>query len=159
MTRTYLARLSIHTVHPPTHTITRGIQVSFRSVWLYVAPTQPPVLGSHPLLTHPPPHTTPHTHTHNNISIGVERNRGIVACMRTGVVTCTSIMANGSARYEAIRAARAAGISLSRVGLHLNLTEGRPLSPPGSVPSLTGPDGLTFKGKVRARGCCAVCRV
>ena len=37
------------------------------------------------------------------------------------------------------------------VGLHLNLTEGQPVSPPDTVPSLLGGDGRSMKGKMGIR--------
>lgn len=61
-------------------------------------------------------------------------NRGILDAHRHGIVTSTSLMANGPAFDPAVALARTApGLA---VGIHLNLTEGRPLSPAARIPSL-----------------------
>ena len=59
----------------------------------------------------------------DDFGICMERSRGIVQAIKGGVVTCTSVMANGAAATEAIQLARDHGL-LHVVGLHLNLTEG-----------------------------------
>ena len=46
--------------------------------------------------------------------------------MEAGVVTLASVMVNGAAAEAGIQLARERGF-LGRLGLHLNLTEGRPL--------------------------------
>jgi len=66
-------------------------------------------------------------------------NRAILEAHRTGIVTSTSLMANGAAFDEAAAAARATP-SLG-VGLHLNLTQGRPLSGALSLGAMVGADG------------------
>ena len=66
-------------------------------------------------------------------------NRAILEAHRTGIVTSTSLMANGAAFDEAAGAARATP-SLA-VGLHLNLTQGPPLSDAESLGSMAGLDG------------------
>ncbi len=71
------------------------------------------------------------------ISPGV--NRGIVQAHRQGIVTSASLMANLPGAAEAVELAISApGLEL---GLHVNLTAGRPVSPPHLVPALLGPDG------------------
>lgn len=77
------------------------------------------------------------------ISPGV--NRAIVELHRAGAVTSTTLLANLPGSAEAIELAHA-NPSLA-VGLHLNLTEGRPLSPPERVRSLVGPDGRFHRGR------------
>lgn len=74
-------------------------------------------------------------------------NRGIIECHRAGTVTSTTLMVNGRAGREA--AAMAAANPSLAVGLHLNLTSGRPVSPPRAVPSLLGENG-GFPGYKRA---------
>jgi predicted glycoside hydrolase/deacetylase ChbG (UPF0249 family) len=72
------------------------------------------------------------------------RNRGIAEGLAAGVVTSVSLLANGPALEDAVerlRALNGRGISL---GLHLNLSEGTPLSPGHRL--LTGADG-DFLGK------------
>merc|ERR1719502_581876 len=65
--------------------------------------------------------------------------------LKGGVVTCTSVMANGAAAAEAIQMARDEGL-LHLVGLHLNLTEGRPVSDPQRVSSLLLKEGQSQPG-------------
>lgn len=74
-------------------------------------------------------------------------NRGIIDCHRAGVVSSTTLMVNGEAAAAA--AAAAASNPGLGVGLHLNITTGAPVLPPGAVPSLVGPDGR-FPGRNRA---------
>jgi hopanoid biosynthesis associated protein HpnK len=66
-------------------------------------------------------------------------NRAIVEACREGVVTSTSLLANGAAFDDAVEAA----LSEPRldVGCHLNFVEGRPVSPPERIPHLAGTDG------------------
>lgn len=66
-------------------------------------------------------------------------NASIVSCHDSGAVTSTTLMANMSAAEQAAQLARSRP-RLS-VGLHFNLTQGRPLSSPDVVPSLVGGDG------------------
>merc|ERR1740115_381296 len=93
----------------------------------------------------------------DDFGISMERSRGIIQALKSGVVTSTSVMANGDAAVEAIEMARANGL-LGVVGLHLNLTEGRPLSRPQDIPSLllqrgeTHQPGTGLKGGTLLRG-------
>ena len=101
----------------------------------------------------------------DDFGISMERSRGIIQALKSGVVTSTSVMANGDAAVEAIEMARANGL-LGVVGLHLNLTEGRPLSRPQDIPSLllqrgethqpgTGlSGGALLRGKMGYRNAC-----
>jgi len=66
-------------------------------------------------------------------------NRGILEAHRTGIVTSTSLLANGLAFEEAAAAARAT--PTLAVGVHVNLTEGRPLSNPGHLGALVNGTG------------------
>ena len=66
-------------------------------------------------------------------------NRGILEAHRDGIVTSATILANGPGFEEAVALGRGApGLG---VGVHLNLTRGRALSPPVAVPSLVRSDG------------------
>src|SRR3981081_1226976 len=79
-------------------------------------------------------------------TVGV--NRGIEGAHRNGIVTSASLLANGGAFAEAVELAR--GTRGLGVGVHLNLSDGRPIAPRESVPTLVngagefegGPDGL-----------------
>ncbi len=66
-------------------------------------------------------------------------NRAILEAHRTGIVTSTSLLPNSAAFDEAVALARA-NPSLA-VGVHLNLTEGRPLSNPARLGSLVTASG------------------
>ncbi len=66
-------------------------------------------------------------------------NAGIVRAYRTGIVTSTTIMANGDAFEDAVELAHAhPGLG---VGCHLAVVGGRPVSQRSEVRSLVGEDG------------------
>ncbi|MDO9559479.1 MAG: ChbG/HpnK family deacetylase [Syntrophales bacterium] len=72
------------------------------------------------------------------------RNAGIIEAIEAGSVTAASILVNGPAFQDCLqRIASINGKQLS-FGVHLNLTEGRPLSP--GLETITGKDGC-FYGK------------
>jgi predicted glycoside hydrolase/deacetylase ChbG (UPF0249 family) len=82
-------------------------------------------------------------------------NRGIVEAFRNGIVTSTSLLANGTAFAEAVELSRTAhGLS---VGVHLNLSDGAPVAERETVTTLLnhkgefagGPESLLLR---RARG-------
>lgn len=66
-------------------------------------------------------------------------NRGIIEAIERGVVTSATVMANMPAAAEAL--AWANRTPQAGIGVHLNLTTGRPLSGAAAVPSLTSPSG------------------
>jgi chitin disaccharide deacetylase len=94
-------------------------------------------------------------------------NRGILEAYAAGTVTSTSLLANGPGFEDAVRRAEEApGLG---VGLHLNLTEGRPVASPETIPSLCdattgrlhGLSGLVVRvlaGRVPAEEVAAECR-
>lgn len=78
-------------------------------------------------------------------------NRGVAEAHRNGIVTSASLLANGAAFAEAVELVRATrGFG---VGVHLNLSDGCPITACERVPSLVngsgefedGPDGLLLK--------------
>ncbi|MBE3589878.1 MAG: carbohydrate deacetylase [Firmicutes bacterium] len=76
-------------------------------------------------------------------------NRGVCDAHRAGVVTSATVMANMPGFLDAVRRARAMpGLG---VGLHVNFTYGRPLTPPELVPTLVGYDGAFFYRDLEAR--------
>jgi predicted glycoside hydrolase/deacetylase ChbG (UPF0249 family) len=75
------------------------------------------------------------------------RNEGIFEAIRAGVVTSASILPNGPALDHALEGIRSGGFEEVSFGIHLNLTEGRPLAE--GLSCLTGPDG-NFLGKAAA---------
>lgn len=66
-------------------------------------------------------------------------NAGIIECHRAGSVTSTTLMANAPALEEAVALGHAH--PQLGVGLHFNLTWGRPVADPSRVKSLLGADG------------------
>jgi chitin disaccharide deacetylase len=66
-------------------------------------------------------------------------NRGIAHAHRKGLVTSTSLLANGRAFTSALDVARA-NPELG-VGVHLNLSDGPPTATPAGVPGLLSPSG------------------
>ena len=72
-------------------------------------------------------------------------NRAILSSVEQGLVTSTSIMANMPGFEEAAGLVREHNEFRGRVGVHLNLTEGRPLSQPILGCQLfCGPDGSFY---------------
>jgi hopanoid biosynthesis associated protein HpnK len=66
-------------------------------------------------------------------------NAAVEAAHRNGILTCASLMVGASAAKGAVVVARRTP-SL-RVGLHIVLVDGRPVSPPAEVPDLVRRDG------------------
>ncbi len=75
----------------------------------------------------------------DDFGLHTEVNQGIIEGHRTGCITSTSLIAAGAAAEEAAQLARE-NPDLG-VGLHLTLVAERPVLPPETIPSLTGPDG------------------
>lgn len=71
----------------------------------------------------------------------LEINRGIVSAYREGILSGASLMVNFDAFEHAVKKSQQYGLPL---GLHLNLTEGRPLSSTHLVSSLVKSDGHFF---------------
>jgi predicted glycoside hydrolase/deacetylase ChbG (UPF0249 family) len=71
-------------------------------------------------------------------------NRGIVEAFRNGIVTSTSLLANGAAFADGVNEARAA--SGLGVGVHLNLSDGAPVADRETVTSLLNDEGLFAGG-------------
>ena len=71
-------------------------------------------------------------------------NRGIVEAFRNGIVTSTSLLANGAAFDSGVAAAKSAhGLG---VGVHLNLSDGPPVADRETVTSLLNEEGLFAGG-------------
>jgi chitin disaccharide deacetylase len=71
-------------------------------------------------------------------------NRGIVEAFQHGIVTSTSLLANGAAFTGAVKAARSA--PALAVGVHLNLSDGPPVADRETVTSLLNDDGELASG-------------
>jgi predicted glycoside hydrolase/deacetylase ChbG (UPF0249 family) len=69
--------------------------------------------------------------------------QGIVAGHREGIVTSTSTMVNFAPAEAGVRTAIELTPNLG-VGIHLNLTAGRPVLQPSQVPDLVRPDGSFY---------------
>lgn len=70
-------------------------------------------------------------------------NRAIGELHSAGVLPSATLMAGGAAFDDAVAVARAH--PALGVGCHIVLTDGTPVSPPGSVRSLMGADGKNFR--------------
>lgn len=70
-------------------------------------------------------------------------NRGILEAHARGIVTSTTVMINYEDAPAGLEQALEEAPDL-RLGLHLTLTSGRPVSPPETVPSLVDADGHFF---------------
>jgi hopanoid biosynthesis associated protein HpnK len=66
-------------------------------------------------------------------------NRAIMAGHHGGLISSTSLLANGEAFASAVALSRQA--PRLGVGVHLNLTEGHPVAPASSIPSLVNAQG------------------
>jgi len=71
----------------------------------------------------------------DDLGICAERDKGIFECMREGAVTATVVVPNGLSASSACKTAIRLGLT-DRVGLHLNISQGVPLSPWQNVESL-----------------------
>ncbi len=71
-------------------------------------------------------------------------SEGILAAHRHGIVTSTTVLVNRPVERDLLDRLRASGMG---VGLHVNLTFGRPLT---RAPSLTGGDGCLLRDARRA---------
>lgn len=66
-------------------------------------------------------------------------SRGILDAHREGIVTSTTLMANGKAFEWAVSLGR--GLCQLSIGVHLNLSEGLPVAPAINIPSLVDLEG------------------
>jgi chitin disaccharide deacetylase len=73
-------------------------------------------------------------------------NRAIAELHSAGALTSATLMANGPAFDDAIRIARAQ--PTLGIGCHIVLTDGFPLSPPDTIPTLLGPDRKSFRASL-----------
>lgn len=81
----------------------------------------------------------------DDLGAGAETDRGICEAFANGIVTSASLLVTGVSARSAAAGARDCGLPL---GVHLNLSEGWPLT--GTIAGLTEPDGR-FAGKQRTR--------
>jgi chitin disaccharide deacetylase len=76
------------------------------------------------------------------------RNAGIFEAVEAGAVTSVSILPNGPALNHALSGIRALALKGISIGIHFNLSEGKPVS--AGLKLLIGPDDC-FRGKLSAR--------
>ena len=84
----------------------------------------------------------------DDLGAGEARDAGIFEAIEAGVVTSVSILPNGPTSHDALHRIRPFGSKNVSPGVHLNLSEGKPVSP--GLKPLTGPDGC-FWGKARTQ--------
>jgi hopanoid biosynthesis associated protein HpnK len=70
-------------------------------------------------------------------------NRAVAELHSAGVLTSATLMANGPAFDDAVAIAHTH--PTLGVGCHIVLTDGIPVSPPDTIPTLIGPDGKSFR--------------
>lgn len=74
-------------------------------------------------------------------------NQAVLEAADAGTLTSASLMINGGAVEDAVAGAlKYPGLG---VGIHLNIVRGRPLSPPGEIPTLVDARGLFFNDMAR----------
>ena len=73
-------------------------------------------------------------------------NRAISELHAAGALTSATLMASGPAFDDAISAVRSH--PTLGVGCHVVLTDGTPISPPQTIPTLLGPDGKNFRPRL-----------
>lgn len=77
----------------------------------------------------------------DDFGLSPQVNRAIVDCLERGLISRTTILANGSAFEEAVGLAHQRNL-VDKVGIHFVLTDGGPLSEPiRREPRFCGPDG------------------
>jgi hopanoid biosynthesis associated protein HpnK len=87
--------------------------------------------------------------TADDFGAAPEVNEAVEDAHRHGILTAASLMVGAPAARDA--AERAKAMPALKVGLHLVLTEGRPVLPPDRVPALVGSDGC-FPPSMAAAG-------
>lgn len=86
--------------------------------------------------------------TADDFGASVAVNAAVERAHRDGILTAASLMVAGDAAADAV--ARAHALPSLGVGLHLVLVEGRPVLPPGQVPSLVDGSGRFRTDMARA---------
>ena len=80
----------------------------------------------------------------DDLGAGEARNAGIFDAIEAGSVTSVSILPNGPALEDALRGIRALRQKNISVGVHFNISEGRPIESAAALPP--GPRRM-FSGK------------
>ena len=87
----------------------------------------------------------------DDAGLHADTDRALLAAARSGVLTAVSLVAGGPTVAAFVEAALPLGLSL---GLHLNLSDGRPLAP--CVPSLVDGSGAFFSAMKKRTLACEV---
>jgi hopanoid biosynthesis associated protein HpnK len=77
--------------------------------------------------------------TADDFGLSPQVNAAVEQAHRDGALTAASLMVGEAAAAEAVAVARRN--PRLAIGLHLTLTDGRPVLPPGRIPALVRPDG------------------
>ncbi len=77
----------------------------------------------------------------DDFGMTIDVSRGIIVSARAGLVRSTSVMANTPDFGNSLSELELSGVPLD-VGLHANLTWGRPVSDPTEIPSLVDSNGI-----------------
>lgn len=77
--------------------------------------------------------------TADDFGLAREVNEAVEEAHRHGILTAASLMVSGAAAADGVRRARA--MPSLRVGLHVVLVDGRPVSPAASIPDLVDTNG------------------
>jgi len=86
--------------------------------------------------------------TADDFGLDAAVNDAVEQAHRCGVLNCASLMVGEAAADDAVALARS--LPNLRVGLHLTLVDGRPVSPPETIPDLVGQDGRFRDGMFSA---------
>jgi hopanoid biosynthesis associated protein HpnK len=92
--------------------------------------------------------------TADDFGAALEVNEAVELAHREGVITAASLMVMAPAAADAV--SRAKRMPALRVGLHLVLTDGRPVLPASAVPDLVDETG-SFRSDLVAFGCLLLC--
>jgi hopanoid biosynthesis associated protein HpnK len=78
----------------------------------------------------------------DDLGLAESVNQGIIVAHRDGIVTSASLLANGPAFDQAIASCQK--LSHLSIGVHLNISEGRPASSVSEIPSLVNERGELY---------------
>lgn len=84
----------------------------------------------------------------DDLGINAPRTHGVFQCFESGVVTSATLICNGSDAAQAAKHAREKNLP---TGLHLNLTDGNPVSDARDVETLLGSTEGTFRERREQR--------
>src|SRR5690242_1416275 len=83
----------------------------------------------------------------DDFGLSEEINRGIIVAHQDGILTSASVLTNGPVFEQAIASSRQ--FPRLSLGVHLNISEGKPLSPARRIPTLVNEHGELHLGPVK----------